>query len=203
MSGTGVTGNGAGNGIVAADTPTDSVLAPYEQDSAFIYPAYWFTSLGASVKVEQTYGDDPLLVGHWRASSATATNGSSSAAGMPSVVSATNVRTGAKAMVLGTSVFFRNQVKGGMSQAARGLFWAGPTGDAVVAPGGSSVAITSVEKVTHPRAATVTVRAADAADKALDGIVTLLAGDTVLASGATSGGTATLTVPGLSPAPPR
>ncbi|AWB91818.1 M14 family metallopeptidase [Aeromicrobium chenweiae] len=199
LSGTVVSGNGSGNGIVAVDTPANSVLAPYKQDSAFIYPAYSFTSLGENVKTEQTYAEKPLLAGHWRASGAGATNGPSTAAGQASVVSSENATTGAKSMVFGTSVFFRTHTKGGMTQAARGLFWAGPEGEAVVAPGGSSVAITSVGKVTYPGAASVTVRAADAADKALDGTVTLRAGAKVLATGATRGGKVTLKVSGLRP----
>ncbi|WP_323792828.1 FKBP-type peptidyl-prolyl cis-trans isomerase, partial [Nocardioides sp.] len=40
---------------VAVDTPEGSVLAPYAQDHAFIYPAYSFTGLGEDVSVEQTY----------------------------------------------------------------------------------------------------------------------------------------------------
>ncbi|QGG40932.1 M14 family metallopeptidase [Aeromicrobium yanjiei] len=200
MSGTVVNGNSSGNGIVAVDTPADSVLAPYKQDSAFIYPAYSFTSLGENVKVEQRYAANPLLAGHWRASGASAaTNGPSTAAGQASVVSSENATTGARSMVFGTSVFFRTHTKGGMSQAARGLFWAAPAGDPVVAPGGSSVTITSAKGVTYPRAATVTVRAEDAEGTALDGTVTLRAGTKVLATGTTSGGKASLKVQGLRP----
>jgi hypothetical protein len=199
MKGSVVNGNGSGNGIVAVDTPADSVLAPYAQDSAFIYPAYWFNP-GEGVKTEQTFGADPLLAGHWRPSNAmTPTNGPANAAGKASVVSSENLTTGAKSMVFGTSVFFRTHTKGGMSQAARGLFWAGPTGDAVVAPTGSSVSISPVRSVTYPGSATVAVTAADAAGAPLNGTVELLVGESVIAAGSTSAGTASLTVAGLRP----
>ncbi len=197
MSGTVVNGNGSGNGIVDVDTPAGSTLAPYAQDSAFIYPAYSFTALGEGVKTEQTYAAKPFLAGHWRGT--TATNGPDTAAGKASVVSYEKPTTGAKSMVFGTSVFFRTLPKGGMSQAARGLMWAGPTGDAVVAPGGSGVAITSVSPVTYPGSATVTVTGSDASGTALDGTVELLAGGKVVAAGPTTSGKATLTVPGLTP----
>ena len=199
MSGTVVNGNSSGNGIVAVDTPADSVLAPYRQDSAFIYPAFSFTALGPDVTIEQTYARKPLLAGHWRATDTPATNGPATAARQASVVSSENATTGAKSMVFGTSVFFRTHTKGGMSQAARGLFWAAPVGDAVVAPNGTSVAIAPVGPVSYPGSATVTVTAADSASKALDGIVDLRVGDAVVATASTSGGRATLTVPGLKP----
>lgn len=197
MSGTVVSGNGSGNGIVAVDTPADSVLAPYAQDSAFIYPASSFTGLGQGVDVEQTYAADPLLAGHWRGT--TETNGPAAAAGKASVVSSKNATTGARSIVFGTSVFFRTHPKGGLSQAARGLLWAGPTGDAVVAPDGSSIAITSAGSATYPAAPSVKVVTADASGAPLDGTVDLRVGGTVVSSGPTTGGTATLTVPGLTP----
>jgi hypothetical protein len=197
MRGTVVNGNRWGNGIVDVDTPAGSVLAPYAQDSAFIYPAYSFTGLGEGVRTEQTYAAKPFLAGHWRGTSAT--NGPDAAAGKASVVSYEKPATGAKSMIFGTSVFFRTHPKGGMSQAARGLFWAGPSGDAVVAPGGSGVAITSVSPVTYPAPASVTVSASDASGAPLDGTVELTAGGAVVASGASSGGRAILTVPGLAP----
>nr|WP_246304855.1 M14 family zinc carboxypeptidase [Nocardioides thalensis] len=133
VSGTVVPGNGAGNGIVAVDTPADSILAPYAQDHSFIYPAYWFTDLGASTTAAQTYdAEDPFLAGHWRAGDA-GTDGPASAAGKASVVVG-EAESGAKAVVFGTSVFFRTHPKGGLSQAARALFWAGPEGDVVKVP---------------------------------------------------------------------
>ena len=69
---TAVNGNSSGNGIVAVDTPEDSILANYPQSSAFVYPAQSYTGLGAGTRAEQTYGEgNPLLAGHWRASNAT------------------------------------------------------------------------------------------------------------------------------------
>ncbi|PZR51747.1 peptidase M14 [Xylanimonas oleitrophica] len=122
VSGTAVTGTSAGNGIVDVDTPAGSLLANHAQDSAFVYPATWFTNLGEGTKVEQTYAADPLLAGHWRPSSSGA-NGPASAAGQASVVSG-EAASGARAVVLGTSVVFRTHPKGGLSQAAQAIFWA-------------------------------------------------------------------------------
>lgn len=130
LEGTVVSGNRSGNGIVAVDTPEGSVLAPYAQDSSFIYPAYSFTDLGDGVRVEQRYdAEDPFRAGHWRATDAT--NGPDAAAGQASVVSSVDEATGAKALVFGTSVFFRTHPKGLLGQAARALHWAGPEGEPV------------------------------------------------------------------------
>ena len=130
MSGTVVSGNRSGNGIVAVDTPEGSVLEPFAQDSAFIYPAYAFTDLGEGTEVAQTYdAEDPFLAGHWRATSET--NGPDGAAGLASVVSSVDEETGAKALVFGTSVFFRTHPKGGLGQAAQALQWAGPEGETI------------------------------------------------------------------------
>lgn len=132
LQATAVSGNNSGNGIVTVDTPDGSTLKPYEQDAAFVYPAVSFTDLGAKTKVEQSYGaGNPLLAGHWR--STNATNGPEVAASKASVISGENA-SGGKAMVFGTSVVFRNHPKGGLSQAARGLFWAAPEGAKVTAP---------------------------------------------------------------------
>ncbi|WP_244929463.1 M14 family metallopeptidase [Nocardioides sp. W7] len=192
MTGTVTNGNGSGNGIVAVDTPAGSVLAPYAQDTSFIYPAYSFSALGENVKVEQTYdATDPLLAGHWRGT--TATNGPDYAAGKASAVSSVNATTGAKSLVFGTSVFFRTHPKGGLSQAARALFWAAPEGTAVVAPQATSVAIAPVADVTYPGSASVRVTTSTA------GTVSMLAGGKEVASGPTAAGAATLTVSGLKP----
>jgi len=122
VSGTAVTGNRAGNGIVAVDTPEGSPLAAYAQASSFIYPATWFTGLGEGTTAAQTYAADPFLAGHW-APNEDGTGGPDAAAGQASVVVG-EAASGAKAVVFGTSVFFRTHPKGGMSQAARALFWA-------------------------------------------------------------------------------
>nr|WP_306238815.1 M14 family zinc carboxypeptidase [Ornithinimicrobium sp. HY1745] len=128
VSATGVAGNRRGNGIVAVDTPTDSLLAPHAQDFAFIYPALSFTDLGAGTSVEQTYATgNPLLAGHWRAS--TEVDGPESAAGEASVISGQSA-TGGTAVVFGTTPFFRTHPKGGISQAGQAIFWAAPEADA-------------------------------------------------------------------------
>lgn len=130
-----VSGNNSGNGIVAVDTPEDSVLAPYAQDHSFVYPALSFITLGGTTKAEQTYAaGNPLLAGHWRPTNANPlTTGPEAAGGNASVISGT-AASGAKAMVFGTSVFFRTHPRGGLTQAARGLMWAAPAGPAVTPP---------------------------------------------------------------------
>lgn len=122
VSGTVVSGNGSGNGIVDVDTPEGSLFAAHPQETSFIYPAYWFTGLGANTKVELSYAADPLLAGHWRPSGA-GTNGPASAAGNAAVVSGESA-TGSRAVVFGVSPFFRTHPKGAMTQAAQAIFWA-------------------------------------------------------------------------------
>jgi hypothetical protein len=134
-----VAGNSSGNGIVAVDTPTDSVFAAHPQPASFIYPALSFTDLGAGTRVEQTYASgNPLLAGHWRGTNAT--NGPTGAGGNASVISG-ETASGAKALVFGTSVFYRTHPKGAMSQAAGAIFWAVP--DATDAGRASAAASTA------------------------------------------------------------
>ncbi|WP_137845561.1 M14 family zinc carboxypeptidase [Microbacterium sp. 2FI] len=121
VSGTVVAGNNSGNGIVDVTTPEGSLFADYPQDTSFIYPAFWFTGLGAGTTAEVTYADDVLLAGHWRATNAT--NGPAIAAGQAAVISGESA-TGSRAVVFGTTPFFRTHPKGGMSQAAQAIFWA-------------------------------------------------------------------------------
>jgi hypothetical protein len=160
LTGTAVNGNSSGNGIVDVDTPEGSVLAPYAADTSFVYPATWFTGLGDSVRVEQRFGADPMLAGHWRRGTdnagQTLLNGPEDAAGQASAVSAVGP-TGAKAFVFGTSVFFRTHFKAGATQAARAIFWAGPTGDEVAGPDSTTVTLTAPAKVTYPTPTTFTV----------------------------------------------
>ncbi|WP_203579208.1 M14 family zinc carboxypeptidase [Microbacterium hibisci] len=117
-----VAGNNSGNGIVDVDTPEGSLFSAHPQDASFIYPAYWFTNLGAGTAAELRYAADPLLAGHWRASGA-GTNGPAAAAGQAAVISG-EAASGARAVVFGTSPFFRTHPKGAMSQAANAIFWA-------------------------------------------------------------------------------
>ena len=126
-----VVGNELGNGIVAVDTPRGSVLAAHAQEASFGYPATSFRAVRAGTTVEQSYVDgDVLLAGHWPTT--TRTDGPAYAAGRASAISGQSA-SGAKGFVFGTSVMFRNHMKGGMSQAARALFWAGPEGAGVPA----------------------------------------------------------------------
>ncbi|WKN47500.1 M14 family zinc carboxypeptidase [Nocardioides sp. Arc9.136] len=156
LEGTAVTGNRSANGIVAVDTPATGVLSPYAQDTSFIYPATWFTGLGEAVTVEQRYdAAKPFLAGHWLPTE-TGGDGPDAAAGQPSAVSA-EAASGARAFVLGTAVFFRTHPKGGLTQAARGLFWAAPAGDGVEAPQQSRTRLTA-GKVGVVRSGKATVR---------------------------------------------
>ncbi|MGF0115431.1 M14 family zinc carboxypeptidase [Promicromonospora sp. Marseille-Q5078] len=123
VEGEAVTGNRSGNGIVDVTTPDGSILAPHEQDHAFVYPATWFTGLGEGTTVEQTYdAEQPFLAGHWVPTGSGA-DGPAASAGQASVVSG-ETESGARAVVFGTAVFFRTHPKGGLGQAAQALFWA-------------------------------------------------------------------------------
>ena len=133
-----------------------------------------------------------MLAGHWRPSGA-GVNGPLNAAGQPSVISG-ETPSGTRSVVFGTTVMFRGHPKGGMSQAARAIFWAAPQGAKVTAPTASTVALSPVSPVTYPAAATVGVTTSG-----LSGTVQLLAGDKVVATGNSTAGSATLTVPGLLP----
>ncbi len=195
VSATPVAGNGSGNGIVAVETPSGSVLAPYAQDSAFIYPALSFTDLGATTKVEQSYAADPLLAGHWRGT--TATNGPDAAAGNASAISGEAV-SGAKGFVFGTSVVYRTHTKGGLSQAARALFWAAPDGDGVDAPSNTAVTVVTDSPVTYPGTIKVDVLVTSETGTPT-GAVELVnpTTDAVLATAPLVNGAATLTLAGL------
>jgi hypothetical protein len=124
-------GTSGSNGIVNVTTPADGVLGDYAQDTAFVYPATWFTALGANAEVEQTYdAEDPFVAGHWRA---TAGRAQTDAAGQPSAVSAEGT-TGSKLFLFGTTPAFRNHPVGAFSDVARALFWTADEGTAVVPP---------------------------------------------------------------------
>lgn len=201
LSGTAVAGNSSGNGIVAVDTVPGGVLAPYAQEHAFIYPATWFTGLGAEVTVEQTYdASQPLVAGHWRrgGTGGTTPNGPQDAAGQAAVVSA-EAASGAKAFVFGTSVFFRTHPKGGQSQAARSLFWAAPDGEGVAAP--AETTTTLEVGAAHPGRTVATVAVtADPAAGVPSGTVEILEGRRVVGTTRLGDdGTATLVLRGLKP----
>lgn len=117
VSGTAATGDSAGNGIVALDTPGD-VLADHPQGHGFVYPAVWFTDLGAHTTTELTYG--AFRAGHWPRSGDA--GGRRAAVGQAAAVSGKMGH--ARAFVFGTSVFFRTHPRGGLSQAATAIHWA-------------------------------------------------------------------------------
>ncbi|WP_036195016.1 M14 family zinc carboxypeptidase [Nocardioides aequoreus] len=119
-----VEGEGNSNGIVRVDAVDNGVLGGrHEQRSAFVYPAVSFVDLGARASIQERYAArGPLLAGHWVG---TGEEGEAYAAGKPSVVSGTSA-SGSRGLVFGTSVFFRTHPKGGLSQGARGIFWAAP-----------------------------------------------------------------------------
>ena len=124
VSATAVQGNRSGNGIVDVETPAGSIFANYAQDHAFVYPAVSFTGLGAGTRAEQTYAEgNPLLAGHWVAS--TATDGPQAAGGKASVISG-EAASGARAVVFGTTPTFRTHPKGGQSQVGQALLWVTP-----------------------------------------------------------------------------
>lgn len=86
-------------------------------------------------------------------------NGPDDAAGQASVITG-EAASGARAVVFGTSVFFRTHPKGGMSQAARALYWAGPEGDGVratKAPSRTKLAVQKLGKAKRKVKATVTL----------------------------------------------
>ena len=125
VSGTAVTGDPAGNGIIATGTPGD-VLDDHPQRQGFVYPAVWFTDLGTGTAAELTYG--AFLAGHWprtgsEGGGAPATGpGRRAAIGQAAAVSGKMGQ--ARAFVFGTSVFFRTHPRGGLSQAATAIHWA-------------------------------------------------------------------------------
>ena len=120
LESTTVEGEGSSNGIVAVDAVDTGVLGRFEQSSAFVYPAVSFTELGEGTQVQQRYATDPLLAGHWVGEGE---ESETYAGGKASVISG-EAASGARGLVFGTSVFFRNHPKGGLSEAARAMLWA-------------------------------------------------------------------------------
>lgn len=132
VSSTATQGTSGSNGIVSVTDADGGLLSTYPQDTAFVYPATWYTGLGANAVVEQTYAaGDPFISGHWAPTQAGRTI--ADAAGKASVVSAESA-AGSNVLMFGTSLNFRTHPVGAYSQLARGLFWAGSEGAEVVAP---------------------------------------------------------------------
>lgn len=128
---TATSGTNGSNGIVRVANAEGGLLATHPQDTAFVYPAVWYTGLGENASVEQTYaGESTFVAGHWRA---TAGRGAADAANQASVVTATGP-SGSRVVLFGTSVNFRTHPVGSYPDIARSLFWVGGDGAAVVAP---------------------------------------------------------------------
>ncbi len=125
-------GTSGSNGIVSVEQAEGGLLSTYPQDTAFVYPAVWYSNLGSGAVVEQQYAaGDPFISGHWAPSQPG--RSIADAAGRPSVVSAESA-AGNRVLMFGTSLNFRTHPVGGFSQLARGLFWAGAEGAEVPAP---------------------------------------------------------------------
>jgi hypothetical protein len=125
VSGSVTTGDPAGNGIIATGTPGE-VLDDHAQDHGFVYPAVWFTDLGAGTATELTYGR--FLAGHWPRSGVAGEPARSTGPGQDAATGQAAAVSGkigqARAFVFGTSVFFRTHPRGGLSQAATAIHWA-------------------------------------------------------------------------------
>ncbi|WP_285107663.1 M14 family zinc carboxypeptidase [Promicromonospora sp. MEB111] len=117
VSGTAVTGDADGNGIIETDAAGD-VLDDHPQEQGFVYPAVWFTDLGPGTTAELTYGS--FLAGHWTSSE----DGDGPEAADGQIAAVSGKIGHARAFVFGTSVFFRTHPRGGLSQAGTAIHWA-------------------------------------------------------------------------------
>jgi hypothetical protein len=115
---TAVTGRGDANGVVAVRN-TGAVVGAGALPHSFVYSPIWFT--GSGFTVEQRYGDDPLVAGHWLPT-APGAGGPDQAAGQASVVSGETAR-GGRAVLFGTEPLFRAHPKGLYADFARALYW--------------------------------------------------------------------------------
>jgi hypothetical protein len=115
---TAVAARGDANGVVNVDN-VGPVVGAGSLPHSFVYSPLWFT--GSGFTVEQRYGADPLVAGHWLPTAA-GTNGQAQAAGQAAVVSGTTAR-GGKTVLFGTEPLFRAHPKGLYAQYARALFW--------------------------------------------------------------------------------
>ncbi|GAA4678727.1 M14 family metallopeptidase [Nocardioides nanhaiensis] len=205
VAATATTSRSDANGIVAVEQPEGSFLAAHGQDSSFFYPATWFTGLGAGTEALETYAADPMLAGHWLPSTTAGVpqpNGPANAAGNASVIGAESA-SGVRTVVFGTSVFFRTHPKGGLSQAGRAVFWAGPEGEAVEAPETPSSSTTTLQgpaRVTYPASITLTAAVAASADEGTpSGSVQLSYGGEVVAEEELVEGSASFELPRVGP----
>lgn len=125
---TAVEGRSDANGVVrvtGGDGPSGAGTGADAPEHSFVYSPLWFTGLGADVRAEQRYGDDPLVSGHWLPAGE-AGGGPADAAGQASVVSGTGPQ-GARAVLFGTEPLFRDHPKGLYGQVASAMFWASST----------------------------------------------------------------------------
>ncbi|MEU4420773.1 M14 family zinc carboxypeptidase [Actinoplanes sp. NPDC024001] len=114
---TAVAGRGDANGVVNV-TNHGPVVGAGSLPHSFVYSPIWFT--GSGFTVEQRYGADPLVAGHWLPNDA-GTNGPAQAAGQAAVISGTTAGDG-RAVLFGTEPLFRAHPKGLYAQFARALF---------------------------------------------------------------------------------
>ena len=64
VSSTATQGTSGSNGIVSVTDVDGGLLSTSSQDTAFVYPAVWYSGLGANAVVEQTYAaGDPFISG--------------------------------------------------------------------------------------------------------------------------------------------
>jgi hypothetical protein len=111
-------GRGDANGVVTV-TNEGRIVGAGSPAHSFVYSPLWFT--GTGVTVEQRYGTNPLVAGHWLPTDA-GTDGPAQAAGQPAVVSG-HTAGGGHAVLFGTEPLFRTHPKGLYAQYARALFW--------------------------------------------------------------------------------
>ncbi|HET6534127.1 MAG TPA: M14 family zinc carboxypeptidase [Actinoplanes sp.] len=118
---TAVAGRGDANGVVTVEN-AGPVVGAGSLPHSFVYSPLWFT--GSGFTVEQRYGSDPLVAGHWLPNTA-GVDGPEQAAGQASVISGTTAR-GGRAVMFGTEPLFRAHPKGLYAQFARALYWTAP-----------------------------------------------------------------------------
>ncbi|MGW0709928.1 M14 family zinc carboxypeptidase [Streptomyces sp. NPDC002643] len=115
LKATAVEGNGDANGVVRVVNSGSGAVTGGAPDHGFVYAPVWFTDLGPSVTVEQSYATGaPLVSGHWRPLP-DGTGGPAAAAGRASVIS------GPHAVLFGTEPLFRDHPKGEFPQVGRAL----------------------------------------------------------------------------------
>ena len=118
-----VAGRSDANGVVAVDSDEVSPIASDATAETFVYSPSWFTDLGDGVRVDQRYGAEPVVSGHWRATGS-GDGGPEAAAGQAVVVRAEDAGTGARGVLIGSEPLFRAHPKGQYALVARALLWA-------------------------------------------------------------------------------